>query len=186
MSARVNKVGLFGLHSSLQVILAPLVRESNTLDTILPVDISYYLDHLLSHISARYGPPVIAPSLSGHDLAATPAHRDAMNRHSFVLPSVRRQGVGRATFPRTDGKADRFIQTALREWAYAKRWDDSEQRDACLRPRTDYYDLERLHGSLNYKLPISRSDTGLPLDHLQAPMVVHGTLIPSKADRRSR
>ena len=60
--------------------------------------------------------------------------------------------------PRTNGKAERFIQTALREWAYAKHWNDSEQRDAHLQPWTDYYNLERPHGSLNYKPPISRSD----------------------------
>ncbi len=36
--------------------------------------------------------------------------------------------------PRTNGKAERFIQTALREWAYAKHWIDSEQRDECLKP----------------------------------------------------
>ena len=62
--------------------------------------------------------------------------------------------------PRTNGKAERFIQTALREWAYAKHWDDSEQRDAYLQPWTDYYNHQRPHGSLNYKPPISRSDAG--------------------------
>ena len=62
--------------------------------------------------------------------------------------------------PRTNGKAERFIQTALREWAYAKHWTDSEQRDAHLLPWTDYYNRERPHGSLNYKPPISRSDSG--------------------------
>ncbi len=62
--------------------------------------------------------------------------------------------------PRTNGKAERFIQTALREWAYAKHWTDSEQRDAHLQPWIDYYNRERPHGSLNYKPPISRSDAG--------------------------
>ena len=62
--------------------------------------------------------------------------------------------------PRTNGKAERFIQTALREWAYAKHWTDSEQRDQCLQPWTDSYNRQRPHGSLNYKPPISRSDTG--------------------------
>ena len=60
--------------------------------------------------------------------------------------------------PRTNGKAERFIQTALREWARAKHWASSEERDASLRPWTDYYNLQRPHGSLNYKPPISRSD----------------------------
>ena len=62
--------------------------------------------------------------------------------------------------PRTNGKAERFIQTALREWAYAKHWTDSEQRDAHLQPWTDYYNHQRPHGSLNYKPPISRSEIG--------------------------
>ncbi len=62
--------------------------------------------------------------------------------------------------PRTNGKAERFIQTALREWAYAQHWSDSEQRDAYLQPWTDYYNHERRHASLNYKPPISRSDSG--------------------------
>ena len=62
--------------------------------------------------------------------------------------------------PRTNGKAERFIQTALREWAYAKHWTRSEERDAHLKPWTDYYNHQRPHGSLNYKPPISRSEIG--------------------------
>jgi transposase InsO family protein len=62
--------------------------------------------------------------------------------------------------PRTNGKAERFIQTALREWAYAQHWRDSDERDAYLKPWTDYYNRERPHGSLNYKPPISRSESG--------------------------
>ncbi len=62
--------------------------------------------------------------------------------------------------PRTNGKAERFIQTALSEWAYAQHWSDSEQRDVYLQPWTDFYNRERPHGNLNYKPPISRSDSG--------------------------
>jgi transposase InsO family protein len=58
--------------------------------------------------------------------------------------------------PRTNGKAERFIQTALSEWAYAQHWDSSEQRDAQLQPWTDFYNHQRPHGSLDYKPPISR------------------------------
>jgi transposase InsO family protein len=63
--------------------------------------------------------------------------------------------------PRTNGKAERFIQTALREWAYAKHWINSEDRDAHLQPWMHYYNHERPHGSLNYKPPISRSEAGI-------------------------
>jgi transposase InsO family protein len=62
--------------------------------------------------------------------------------------------------PRTNGKAERFIQTALREWAYSQHWPNSDQRDLKLQPWTDYYNHERPHGSLNYKPPISRSGDG--------------------------
>ena len=60
--------------------------------------------------------------------------------------------------PRTNGKAERFIQTALREWAYAKHWLHSQQRDDHLQPWTNYYNHQRPHGSLGYKPPISRSE----------------------------
>jgi transposase InsO family protein len=62
--------------------------------------------------------------------------------------------------PQTNGKAERFIQTALREWAYATHWPDSDQRNSCLAPWTDYYNHQRPHGSLNYQPPISRSEPG--------------------------
>jgi transposase InsO family protein len=60
--------------------------------------------------------------------------------------------------PQTNGKAERFIQTALREWAYATHWRDSEERNQYLAPWNDYYNHQRPHGSLNYQPPISRSD----------------------------
>jgi transposase InsO family protein len=62
--------------------------------------------------------------------------------------------------PRTNGKAERFIQTALREWARAKHWTNSDERDAHLQPWTYFYNHLRPHGSLAYKPPISRSENG--------------------------
>ena len=62
--------------------------------------------------------------------------------------------------PRTNGKAERFIQTALREWVYAKHWENSDQRDALLSNWLDYYNHYRPHGSLGYAPPISRATTG--------------------------
>ena len=62
--------------------------------------------------------------------------------------------------PKTNGKAERFIQTALREWAYSIHWPDSLQRNLALAPWTDYYNHLRPHGSLQYQPPISRSETG--------------------------
>lgn len=58
--------------------------------------------------------------------------------------------------PRTNGKAERFIQTALREWAYARSYDDSDQRAAHLNHWLHEYNWHRRHASLGYKPPITR------------------------------
>jgi len=87
------------------------------------------------------------------------SYRSRQFRHTCQQMAIKHHRT-RPYTPRTNGKAERFIQTALREWAYAKHWTNSEQRDGCLQPWTDYYNRERPHGSLNYKPPISRSDSG--------------------------
>jgi transposase InsO family protein len=87
------------------------------------------------------------------------SYRSQQFRHTCQKMQIRHQRT-RPYTPRTNGKAERFIQTALREWARAKHWASSEERDASLKPWTDYYNHQRPHGSLNYKPPISRSDSG--------------------------
>ena len=58
--------------------------------------------------------------------------------------------------PRTNGKAERFVQTSLREWAYATPYAHSEQRRDALTPFLQYYNNHRPHFGLNGKTPISR------------------------------
>src|SRR5947207_4811990 len=58
--------------------------------------------------------------------------------------------------PKTNGKAERFIQTSLREWAYATAYPNSDQRKAALDPWLHNYNWHRPHGSLQSKTPISR------------------------------
>ena len=58
--------------------------------------------------------------------------------------------------PKTNGKAERFIQTALREWAYARAYDTSDQRGAELPFWLHRYNWHRPHGSIGAKPPISR------------------------------
>jgi transposase InsO family protein len=60
--------------------------------------------------------------------------------------------------PKTNGKAERFIQTALREWAYAKAYTHSDGRTAELPVWLHRYNWHRPHGSLKAKTPISRLD----------------------------
>jgi len=57
--------------------------------------------------------------------------------------------------PKTNGKAERFIQTALREWAYARAYETSDQRAQHLPQWTHMYNWHRPHGSLKSKPPIS-------------------------------
>ena len=58
--------------------------------------------------------------------------------------------------PKTNGKAERFIQTALREWAYAVAYHTSDQRRAQLPVWLHRYNWHRPHGGINFKTPISR------------------------------
>lgn len=58
--------------------------------------------------------------------------------------------------PKTNGKAERFIQTALREWAYARAYQTSDQRAADLPVWTHLYNWHRPHAALKSKPPISR------------------------------
>jgi transposase InsO family protein len=58
--------------------------------------------------------------------------------------------------PRTNGKAERFIQTALREWAYAKPYRSSSARAGALTPFRTSYNTTRPHTAHGRKPPISR------------------------------
>lgn len=58
--------------------------------------------------------------------------------------------------PRTNGKAERFIQTLQREWAYAARYQSSWQRRTALLPWLEYYNCRRPHSALAKRTPISR------------------------------
>jgi len=58
--------------------------------------------------------------------------------------------------PKTNGKAERFIQTSLREWAYAKAYPSSDHRAAELTAWLHRYNWHRPHGGIGSKTPISR------------------------------
>ena len=57
--------------------------------------------------------------------------------------------------PQTNGKAERFIQTLLREWAYGRLWQSSTARRHGLPSWLRYYNTKRPHGSLGHKPPQS-------------------------------
>lgn len=58
--------------------------------------------------------------------------------------------------PRTNGKAERLIQTLLNEWAYARIYGSSRERTAALTLYLDRYNYRRPHGSLGHQPPASR------------------------------
>jgi transposase InsO family protein len=58
--------------------------------------------------------------------------------------------------PRTNGKAERFIQTLLNEWAYARIYGSSPERARALPLFLDRYNFRRPHGSLSHQPPASR------------------------------
>jgi transposase InsO family protein len=78
------------------------------------------------------------------------AHRDALRelgmRHLRIKPYR----------PRTNGKAERFIQTLLKDWAYARVYGSSAERTAALPVFLDRYNFRRPHGSLGKKAPATR------------------------------
>lgn len=71
--------------------------------------------------------------------------------------------------PKTNGKAERFIQSCLREWAYACAYNTSEQRKAELPYWMHHYNWHRPHAGIKRKTPISRA--GLDVNNLPRPHI---------------
>jgi transposase InsO family protein len=61
--------------------------------------------------------------------------------------------------PQTNGKAERFIQSALREWAYGFVYQHSDQRTAMLDKWTHHYNWHRPHSGIGSHAPMSRLKT---------------------------
>ena len=58
--------------------------------------------------------------------------------------------------PRTNGKAERLIQTALREWAYGPTWQSSNERNQALSAWLHFYNHHRPHSALGGQPPVTR------------------------------
>jgi transposase InsO family protein len=66
------------------------------------------------------------------------------------------QKFTRAYRPQTNGKAERFIQSALREWAYGQPYASSDQRREQLPAWNHFYNWHRPHHGINLNPPVSR------------------------------
>ena len=80
------------------------------------------------------------------------AHDYARALHQLGLKHLRI----RPRRPRTNGKAERLIQTLLNEWAYARIYASSAERERALTPYLDRYNYHRPHGSLSHQPPATR------------------------------
>ena len=79
--------------------------------------------------------------------------------HVFTAQAARhgiRLSKTRFYRPQTNGKAERFIQTLQREWAYAAAYPTSARRARQLRPWLRHYNTARVHTALGYQPPCSR------------------------------
>jgi transposase InsO family protein len=66
--------------------------------------------------------------------------------------------------PRTNGKAERFIQTSLREWAYAHTYTTSAARTASLTPWLKTYNTVRRHSGIKHMTPFAKLNNVLGFD----------------------
>jgi len=73
-------------------------------------------------------------------------------REAFSLKHSRTQPYR----PRTNGKAERLIQTALREWAYGPTWQNSDERNQALNVWLHHYNHHRPHSAIGGQPPITR------------------------------
>src|SRR5512133_1488777 len=80
------------------------------------------------------------------------AHTHRLACHQLALKHL----FTRPYRPRTNGKAERFIQTLTREWAKARLYANSAERTNTLDGWLAHYNYTRPHGSLNHKPPGSR------------------------------
>jgi transposase InsO family protein len=78
------------------------------------------------------------------------AHRQALRELGI------RHLTTRPYRPRTNGKAERFIQTLQNEWAYARIYGSSPERTDQLAPWLERYNYRRPHGSLGHQPPATR------------------------------
>ena len=83
------------------------------------------------------------------------AYRSTLFRQTCAAAEARHLRT-RPYTPRTNGKAERFIQTCLREWAYASPYQSSDERTQAMPAWLCDYNTQRPHSALDGKPPISR------------------------------
>jgi transposase InsO family protein len=119
------------------------------LDDERGVTVAAFLERAVGHFASRAVTieRVLTDNGSGYLSTAFRAHcRQLQITHTRTRP--RR--------PQTNGKAERFIQTVLREWAYARLYATSNERASTLPTWISHYNYRRPHGSLSHQPPATR------------------------------
>jgi len=80
------------------------------------------------------------------------AFAQALGRHAVTHKRTR------PYTPKTNGKAERFIQTSIREWAYATPFETSAARTAAMHPWLHAYNTTRPHSALKGKPPVTKAN----------------------------
>jgi len=83
------------------------------------------------------------------------AYRSHDFRHACADAGLRHLRT-RPYTPRTNGKAERFIQTCLREWAYARPYASSTERSYAIDLWLHHYNHHRPHAGINALTPAAR------------------------------
>ncbi len=96
----------------------------------------------------RHGVPTQAVITDNGSCYISHVFNDALHRVRHIYTKPYR--------PQTNGKAERFIQTMLREWAYARPYRTSNQRTQALPKWLREYNERRPHGALGYRAPMTR------------------------------
>jgi transposase InsO family protein len=85
-----------------------------------------------------------------------PCYRSRAHHRALQELGIRRHLFTRPYRPRTNGKAERFIQTLVDRWAHGAIYGSSAERTSALRGWLDHYNFTRPHGSLANRPPGSR------------------------------
>ena len=120
---------------------------------------STFLDRALAYFE-RLGVRVSGVMTDNAKVFTSHAFQTVLNRRRIRHLRIR------PYTPRTNGKAERFIQSALREWAYGIAYRSSQQRTRLLDRWLHHYNWHRPHGGIGAAPPISRLQ--LPISNLLA------------------
>jgi transposase InsO family protein len=80
-------------------------------------------------------------------------YRSLKHRRACLLLSIKHKRT-RPYTPKTNGKAERFIQTLLRKWVYGRVYQNSNEGNAALPNWLYHYNHERKHRGINRETPI--------------------------------